>query len=310
MYEEIENKLGGKIQGVKVLKSGWSGEIISINLSNCTNKYIIKTYKSSTEGLENIKREWMGLNLLYNANYSVPRPILNSYENNSDPYFVMEEIEGDNLWTCYTKSSNEDKGILLDKFVEAFYKLHQLDVSIVDKKYLEDLTDSFIKKEINDIEELIEKNNFHSFLEVISWLNNNMKNINKNTLSIIHRDYHPWNVIVDSSEKVYVIDLLWGIGDYRFDLAWTCTLMERSGYNKFSDKLLKKYEELKGKSIDDFEYFKVLATLRWLVNVNISLLTGENLNETRKEEFKAFIFPLIQNGIKLIENSTHISITI
>lgn len=310
MYEEIENKLGGKIQGVKVLKSGWSGEIISIDVSGCTNKYIIKTYRSSKEGIENIKREWMGLNLLYNANYPVPKPILSNYENNGEPYFVMEEIDGENLWTCYNNLSDKYKGALLDRFVEAFYQLHQLDVSIVDEKYFEDSTESFIKKEINDIEELIEKNNLHNFVEVISWLNKNMNKINNNTVSIIHRDYHPWNVIVDSSEKIYVIDLIWGIGDYRFDLAWTYTLMERSGYKDFSDKLLKKYGELRGKSIDNFEYFKVLATLRWLVNVNISLHTGENLNETRKEEFKAFILPLIQNGLKLIENSTHISITI
>ena len=62
--------------------------------------------------------------------------------------------------------------------------------------------------------------------------------------------------------------------------------MERSGFEEFSQKVFKKYAELKNENIDNFEYFKVFSTLRWLINVIISLKTGENLNETRNEEFE------------------------
>ena len=54
------------------------------------------------------------------------------------------------------------------------------------------------------------------------------------------------------------------------------------------------------KKINNFDYFKVLATLRWLMNVKESLKTGENLNEARKLESEAFFKPLIENAIKLI----------
>ena len=111
-------------------------------------------------------------------------------------------------------------------------------------------------------------------------------------------------------KKSNVIDLLWGIGDYRFDLAWMYTLMERSGFEDFSNNVLKKYKELKNENINNFEYFKVLSTLRWLINVIISLKTGENLNETRNEEFENFISPLIQKGIRLIQEITCIQIII
>jgi Predicted aminoglycoside phosphotransferase len=309
MYEDIENRLDCKIQDAKVLKSGWAGEIISLKCKDNTQKYVIKTYNSSKNGLENIKQEWKGLNLLYNANYPVPRPIISDFVNEK-PYIVMEEVEGDNLWDCYQTLSREGKEQLLERFVKAFFELHALDVSIVDKGLAKESTSSFIEKEINEIKKLVEENKLEYFTQIIDWLQKEKTNVNGGKLSIIHRDYHPWNVIVDNNKKIYVIDLLWGVGDYRFDLAWTYTLMERSGFEEFSQNVLKKYKELKNENINNFEYFKVLSTLRWLINVIISLKTGENLNETRNKEFETFISPLIQKGIRSIQEITSIQITI
>lgn len=309
MYKDIENRLNAKIQDIKVLKSGWAGEIISLKFKDNTQKYVIKTYNSSKNGIENIKQEWKGLNLLYNANYPVPRPIMSDFVN-EQPYIVMEEIEGKNLWTCYETLSKEDKDQLLEKFVKVFFELHGLDVSIVDKELVKDSTISFIEKEINEIKKLVEENKLEYFAQIIDWLQKEKANIIDEKLSIIHRDYHPWNVIVDNNEKIYVIDLLWGIGDYRFDLAWMYTLMERSGFEDFSQNVLKKYKELKNENINNFEYFKVFSTLRWLINVMISLKTGENLNETRNKEFESFVSPLIQKGIRSIQKITGIQIII
>jgi aminoglycoside phosphotransferase (APT) family kinase protein len=309
MYKDIENRLGTKIQDIKVLKSGWAGEIISLKFKDNTQKYVIKTYNSSKNGLENIKQEWKGLNLLYDANYPVPRPIMSDFVNEK-PYIVMEEIEGENLWDYYQTLSKEDKDQLLERFVKVFFELHELDVSIVDKELVKDSTISFIEKEINEIKKLVEENKLEYFTQIIDWLQKEKANIIGEKLSIIHRDYHPWNVIVDKNEKIYVIDLLWGIGDYRFDLAWMYTLMERSGVEDFSENVLKKYKELKNKNINNFEYFKVFSTLRWLINVMISLKTGENLNETRNKEFENFVSPLIQKGIRLIQEITRIKIAI
>lgn len=308
MYKDIENKLNIKIQNTKVLNSGWAGEIISLKVKDNPQKLVVKTYNSSKNRRENIQQEWAGLNILYNANYPVPKPIIISDFLNTKPYIVMEEIKGDNFWTCYLNSSNEMKEQLLNIFVDVFFKLHTLDTSIVNNELTASSTVSFIEKEINDIKNLTKENNFEYFTEVISWLNAEKANILGNKVSIIHRDFHPWNVLVDTNGKLYVIDLLWGIGDYRFDLAWTCSLMERSGFESFSNSIFKKYKEIQNDTINNFDYFKVLTTLRWLVNVTISLKTGNNLNQTRNKEFENFISPLIQKGINSIYKITCIQI--
>ena len=176
MYKDIENRLGTEIEDIKILKSGWAGEIISLKSKDNTQRYVIKTYNSSKNGLENIKQEWKGLNLLYKANYPVPEPIICDFTNDK-PYIVMEEIEGENLWTCYQNLSMEDKEQLLDKFIKVFFELHELDISIVDKELVKDSTISFIEKEINEIKELVKENNLEGFTQIIDWLDTEKANI-------------------------------------------------------------------------------------------------------------------------------------
>ncbi|WP_244835012.1 aminoglycoside phosphotransferase family protein [Clostridium sp. BJN0001] len=309
MYEYIEDKLGFNIKNSKVLKSGWAGEIISLKFKYTNKKYVIKTYNSSKNCLYNIKQEWTGLNLLYNANYPVPKPIMVNYTDEK-PYIVMEQIEGENLWTCYESASEHEKDLLLKKFVKAFVKLHELDLSILNKKLLNNSTITFIEKEIRDIEILVNENKLNSFIEVIDWLKKEKLNVTNEKLSIIHRDYHPWNVIVDKNKNVHIIDLLWGIGDYRFDLAWMYTLMQRGSFEDFAKTALKKYKEIRNENINNFEYFEVLSTLRWLINVTISLKTGDNLNETRNKEFEDFILPLIKKGVILIKKISSVTLNL
>lgn len=303
MYNNIEDRLGGKIEEIKSLKSGWAGEIISFKLNNNPQRYIIKTYNSSKSGIKNIKQEWEALNMLYRVNYPVPKPIFSNFIEGK-PFIVMEEIKGESLWDCYQNNNAKCREKLLSDFVIIFFKLHHLDISIVKNKTIKNNTEYFIDQEINEIEELVKENNLGYFTDIIDWLKAEKLKVINCELAIIHRDYHPWNVIVNKNKQLYVIDLLCGIGDYRFDLAWMCTLMERSGFEEFSNEVFNKYRELKGEDIKNFEYFKVFSTLRWLINVISSLKTGDNLNETRNEEFKEFILPLIKKAFKLIEEIT------
>ncbi|MGM9886368.1 MAG: hypothetical protein ACI31W_03925 [Lactococcus sp.] len=64
--------------------------------------------------------------------------------------------------------------------------------------------------------------------------------------------------------------------------------MERSGFSDFAKRFLENYENISGKKCEDFDYFKQLATLRWLVNVSVSL----------KYEKSQFLIKMLENGRK------------
>jgi aminoglycoside phosphotransferase (APT) family kinase protein len=309
IFDEIEVHLGKKITAKKILKSGWAGEIVSLSVDNDIHKYILKTYGSSRNGLQNIRREWQSLSFLFRANYPVPEPVLWNSET-EDPYILMEEIKGENFWTNYQESPQAERQELLANFVEIFFRLHALDVSISGEKIPEGLAFDFIAAELAEIEKLTRGNNITGFQGVVDWLGSEKTQVTAQKPVIIHRDYHPWNVIAAENGALYVVDLNWGIGDYRFDLAWFCTLMERSDLQDFSLEAFELYRALKKSDIPNFGYFKVLASLRWLINVIISQRTGDNLNETRRAEFNDFISPLIKNGVRMIEEITRVKIEI
>jgi aminoglycoside phosphotransferase (APT) family kinase protein len=119
---------------------------------------------------------------------------------------------------------------------------------------------------------------------------------------IIHRDYHPWNIILSEAGNMFVVDLECGLGDFRFDVAWTYTLMERSGYSDFSKVFFKQYEEICGEKIMDFDFFKYLAIIRWLINVSNSLNCIKETSEDKCSPKICFLEEMVKQGMIQIGN--------
>lgn len=304
------------VQAFKVLKSGWAGDIYSFNLvnydRNIDEQLVLKIYNSSKDGVYSIEKEGRALETLNKLEFPVPK--IFKYDTSLNyfgrPFIIMEEVKGSLLWEEYIKADENKKKILLEYFTRLLFKLHSIEIANIDPDYDFESKQLSIDNELNEIEEIIYGQKLLELNEVYQWLIDNKKHINNLKPAILHRDYHPWNVIVTPSGSCRVIDWVWGIGDYRFDLAWTVTLMERSGFSQFAVEVFESYSKLCKYKIDNFEYFKVLATLRWLLNVTSSIKTGENLREGTAEEFKDFLEMPIKNALQMIKNITNIDVEI
>lgn len=298
MNTQIEKQIKRTIHEQKTLKSGWAGEIIALGFTD-GGRAILKTYQSSPQGRDQIQREWRGLQFLHQAGYPAPAPLASGLDQDP-PYILMEEIAGQNFWDAYKAAPEKEQAALLQKFAQALYDLHQLPPQLTGES---PALQPFAARELDEIETLVQNNQLSGFTLATHWLRANI--IKTTSESILHRDYHPWNVMLDQAGRVRVLDLLWGIGDPRFDLAWTCTLMERSGFETFAKQVFDCYQSFSGAEIKDFDYFRALASLRWLANVSLSLQSGENLNETRRAEFRSFILPLIEKGWQTVRQVTN-----
>lgn len=303
LIREIEELTGEKVDSVETFKSGWAGEVLSIRCIGGDKQFIVKIYNSKS-GKENIIHEWKGINMLYTAGYPVPKPI-QLVENSEKTYIIIEKIVGELFWDVYKRQNETERIPLQDQFAKLLVQLHQIDI---DKLPIEKGQAPHLIAEISKIKQDIAEMNLAAMNEVVLWLEQNMQKENHTKYSFLHRDYHPWNVIIDRSGKMYVIDWGWGIGDYRFDLAWTCSLMERTEYRAFSNHLFTNYQKEINEKIENFDYFKVLVTLRWMINVMTGLKDEEALSETKKKEFEKFIGPLIESGVQQIKEITTIAI--
>lgn len=225
-----------------------------------------------------------------------------SCEKYDKPFIIMERINGNLFWDKYIKAESNEKELMMNKFAELLYDLHQLSYN----KGKIFSSREFIDCELNEIKNLINLYSMNELVGIYKWLDERKSIILNFKPVIIHRDYHPWNVIVSENGTAFVIDWVWGIGDFRFDLAWSVSLLERSRFEEAAQKLYTYYEIKLNKPIKDFEYFKALTTLRWLVNVSSSIYSGDNLRENEKEQFILFIKEPIKKALNMFEQITKI----
>lgn len=308
-YELLDNSIAQ-------LKSGWAGSIyaFSIYVKNHINReqkeYIIKTYSGNKQGAEGIEKECQALKFLAKSGYNVPgyighNTLMNEFEY---PFIIMERIKGKMFWDMYQEAETEQKKEMVITFSRLLYDLHKKDIGIanVDKTKIESI--KLIDNELEEIKEILDIYNIEKLRPLYFWLEHKKHTLVDLSPSILHRDYHPWNIIINERNQPYVIDCVWGIGDYRFDLAWTICLMERSGFDSFAEEALTAYKELLKKEIKNFDYFKVLSTLRWLLNVSVSIISGENLRDGEREDFSNFLKTPVRKACETFREITNIEI--
>lgn len=303
IINHLERHFKDSVEDVHSLQSGWAGEVLSVRLHNQQRRLIIKTYGSGENRIDHLQQEWQALCFLHEVAYPVPEPIMRQ-SGEPAPCIVMQEIIGDTFWNRYMQTSGSKQSALLSQFVQLFHRLHALDIEITGETVTENSTAFFLENELNRMNRLLTENGLTGFTPAMFWLQQERHKVINKALSVIHRDYHPWNVLIDMNEQCFVIDLLWGIGDFRYDVAWTYTLMERSGFADFAEEVLAVYKEYNGDVVTNFEYFKVMATLGWLLNIAVSLKTGSSVNEARKHEFEEFVLPLVDKGLAFVQKET------
>lgn len=316
IMKDYNDKFQVDINSIEKLKSGWAGDIFmfalidkNMDITN-TQEFILKAYSKSSSGIENIRKESEALSYLGYKGYPVPKYIFSdlSCTKYDKPFIIMEKVNGKLFWDMYIEATSNEKELMMNKFAELLYELHQLDIP---NSYISDENSSptsLIDHELDEIKSLIDLYSINALGDIYKWLDEKKHRISNLKPSIIHRDYHPWNVIVGEHGETFVIDLVWGIGDFRFDLAWSVSLLERSGFQEVAYELFSSYERKVNKPIDNFEYFKVLATLRWLLNITISIYSGDNIRENEREKFLLFVKEPVEKALDIFEKITKIHV--
>ncbi|MCL2387732.1 MAG: aminoglycoside phosphotransferase family protein [Defluviitaleaceae bacterium] len=253
--------MGNNIVKTTKLIDGWQSEICLIEAAD-GQCYVRKNYSEAVyiSSPTIISEEWDALVFLHDRGYSVPTPVRKDANG-----IYMQYIENGALWEVYGKSDKTSKQELMQKYAKLLYDLHEIDVSSIP------YNGRFVENELAEIRNIIEKHKLNDYFEILHKLESESANIAEQPLAFIHRDYHPWNVLVDTNDKLYAIDIFFTQGDYRFDVGWAYAHMKRTAtdpeFVEFAENFLSEYLKLKPEANVDFEFFKQLANLRWLANV-------------------------------------------
>ena len=299
------------------LKGGWASSLYTFTQSAATTGQadtmsVLKLYASTGPGREHAEREWHALTQLRAADYPVPRGIL--LEPDADPlgspFVVMDHVPGPSLWHVYEAADAGRQATLTRGFVEQLLALQALDPRILQPTLAPADPYGYLDHELALLRCDSESSPHARLPEVLQWLEQQKGTVPCERPVILHRDYHPWNVLVDAEEHLWVIDWDWQVGDPRFDLAWTCTLMERSGFHSFSNDVQDEYERQSGRATEGLDYFKVLTTLRWLLNVLPAEDPEVPVDPAARAEFRAFLVDPVQRAQTFLAERTGVVVGI
>lgn len=274
-----------RILDLEPISDGWETEVYSFRAQyeeGAQRKHedlILRIYPSN-DAVEKSTREFHVMKRLHEVGCPVPKVLFLEPENPyfGRPFVIMEKINGRPMGIVISESPDEKRQELMTLFCKMFVDLHMLDW----KPFATDLSisttedpDTFVTHQFSHWYEYLHSFQKDEFEPVFDWLEERRADVRWEQLSLIHWDYHPFNILLRDDGKAFVID--WGsaeISDYRFDLAWTLLLMSTHGDPESRETILNEYERIAGHRIEHIEFFDVAACLRRLFSVSVSFSDG------------------------------------
>ena len=282
----------------------------TLNLDNKALPLILRVYRELSDRAEN---EFKTLKSLFNANFSVPEPLL---WNKASPilsrsYLVMKKVPGvllsDHYWQI---TSENEKNKLLSDFIQVLVDIHKFNwrnnFHYLQKPDLESNPYILVDNLISFPRKMIMENKIIELSHLIEWLEKNK--VRSEKLSLLHGDYHMNNIMVTPNGKIVVID--WAnikLGDFRHDLGFTIVAASSSGEDA-SKKFIELYQSFSGKKVNDIEYFMILSALHNLLRCYSVLINPRITDETEytRKMFLETYQPYTRYLVKITENVTGI----
>lgn len=274
-----------QIQNLLSLTAGWENEMYAFDVeyeSGGTHQHeelVLRIYPG-VDAHTKSAQEFHCLQQLYKIGYPVPKVMLMEREDSpfGKPFIIMERTKGQLLGALLFHSPHADEPLLLKLFCELFVRLHKLDWQpfVEREKHTEFRKPYyFVNQWLSTAHDYLNRYDASDFLPIIQWMEQRRNEVPCAYPSVVHGDFHPFNMLVREDGSAVVID--WSgchVTDARFDLGWTLTLASAYHGVEWRQRILKEYERVAKANIDRIEYFEVCAYARRLFDISVSLSQG------------------------------------
>lgn len=276
------------------ITSGWENDLLSFDLSyhdqgEQVEKELVARIYPATDSKVKSEKEFSVMKKLCDLNYPVPKMEIleSSGKIIGKPFVIMERIDGPTMGEVITDSSEKNQIQLMNQFIDLYLQLHKLnwrEFNLILPPPEPQSIHPYITARLKEYYDSLLQCGMSDFREVFKWLSHQIDEISISTLSLIHLDYHPDNILMKKGAYPVVID--WGTStvlDFRFDLAWTVLLANSHISPTMGQQVFDLYQHNLGRPIKDFEFFYVFAATRRLTDYAISLTQGSELSGMRPE---------------------------
>ncbi|MBN2533969.1 MAG: phosphotransferase [Spirochaetales bacterium] len=146
---------------------------------------------------------------LYKAGFPVPQVFWLESENDllGRPFVIMEKINGRPMGDVIGESTGTGQKELLTLFCRIFARLHRLEWRSFASDSQVNNTAVVMKHTLSQWQERFHCFRDHGFDPVFDWLGERLAGIRFGQPSVIHWDYHPWNILLrDDGQKIECIE--------------------------------------------------------------------------------------------------------
>lgn len=309
------------VLNVQDITSGWETEIFSFDIQYSESgheaiKPLIARIYPGAIGADKAKSEFDILQSLAAAGFPVPQVFAIDIESKAfdAPSIIMERILGSTMMEIMDKGNKSRFSEMTDLFGRLFVQLHSLDwrkMPVVSEADLRADSHTVFKDHLDGYRGHLQRHHVGFLSPMVDWLSEHLQEITLLPISVLHRDFHPMNILIDREGKPYVIDWTAAmLGDPRIDVAWSMLLAELHLGGGLQDIILESYQSARGEKLEDMDYFSIDACLRRLSDILISLSSGAStlgMRESTSEEMKAGV-NLITHMHDIVERITGIRI--
>ena len=224
--------------------------------------------------------EFHGMRRLHEAGYPVPQVLLLERETSpfGKPFVMMERIEGHALGPLLFSAPEKQQRLLLTLLCALLARLHVLDW----RPFVDDIARYetggpyvFVDQGMRLAYDTLRRFPTWDLLPFIKWLEERREQVPCLRPSLVHGDFHPWNVLLRDDGSAVVID--WQglqVWDARRDVAWVVMVMTAFGRAEWREPILREYEHLTGAKVEQIEYFEVGACISFLLILLIAVSEG------------------------------------
>jgi aminoglycoside phosphotransferase (APT) family kinase protein len=275
------------------ITSGWESEIHAFDLSyveagQAKTEALVLRLHAGQAGDRKAMHEFRGLRQLAASGYPVPGAALmiGGAELAGQPGLVIERVPGEPMWEVLLRAQGKAAEVLMDEFGRLFARLHRLDWRPFAAMMAGDPPEAwadrpppdpyaFADQTVAEGRQVAAAYPQLGLAPLVDWLAARRDSVPCTAPAVVHRDFHPGNILLRPDGRAVVID--WtslGVTDPRQDLAWTLLLAESHMGPEARAAVMAAYERHAGRSVDGMDWFEVVACGRRLSDVAISLSAG------------------------------------
>jgi aminoglycoside phosphotransferase (APT) family kinase protein len=209
-------KQGLQVRNLVSITAGWESEMYAFDVEygpaedRRPEALVLRLYPGDDAHAKSA-HEFHSMRQLHKAGYPVPQVHILERANSpfGKPFVIMERIKGQVMGPQLSRACGGKQRKLLTLFCALFMHLHRLDWRPFVNDVARGETEGpyvFVDRDLRRVHDALAQLSLEGFLPIVEWLEERRDEVPCRQPSLVHGDFHPYNILLRDDGSAVVID--------------------------------------------------------------------------------------------------------